>query len=73
METRPIHQFDSVALLRAVPEERLAAGQVGAVVEVYSPDEFEVEFVDLHGKTLGLRTCGRNELLLLQHEALAAA
>jgi hypothetical protein len=56
-----------------VPEERLAAGQVGAVVEVYSPDEFEVEFVDLHGKTLGLRTCGRNELLLLQHEALAAA
>lgn len=55
-----------------MPAEGLAAGQVGAVVEVYTPDEFEVEFVDLHGKTLGLRTCHRSELLLLQHEALAA-
>ncbi len=68
METRNIHPFDSVALLNAVP----AAGQVDAVVEVYTPDEFEVEFVDLHGKTLSVRTCHRNELLLLRHEALAA-
>lgn len=72
MESRPIHLFDSVALLQAMPAEGLAAGQVGAVVEVYTPDEFEVEFVDLHGKTLGLRTCHRSELLLLQHESLAA-
>lgn len=73
METRTIHPFDSVALLNAVPAAGLAAGQVGAVVEVYTPDEFEVEFVDLHGKTLSVRTCHRNELLLLRHEALAAA
>ncbi len=72
MESRPIHQFDCVALLKPVPAEGLSVGQVGAVVEVYTPDEFEVEFVDLHGKTLGLRTCHRSELLLLQHEALAA-
>lgn len=73
MESRPIQPLDSVALLQAVPSEGLAAGQVGAVVEVYSPDEFEVEFVDLHGRTLGLRTCHRREVLLLKHEALAAA
>lgn len=73
IETRPIQQLDTVALLHAAPEEHLAAGQVGGVVEVYSPDDFEVEFVDLHGKTLGLRTCCREELLLLKHEALAAA
>jgi hypothetical protein len=73
MESRPIQQLDCVALLQAAPSEGLAAGQVGAVVEVYSPDEFEVEFVDLHGRTLGVRTCHRNELLLLRHEALAAA
>lgn len=73
METRPIQPFDTVALLNAAPEDHLAAGQVGAVVEVYSPDDFEVEFVDLQGRTLGLRTCRRGELLLLKHEALAAA
>ena len=74
METRPIKLFDSVALLQAVPEEDLSAGQVGAVVEVHSPDDFEVEFVDLNGKTLGLRACRRDELLLLlRHGALAAA
>jgi hypothetical protein len=73
MESRPIQLLDSVALLQAAPSDSLAAGQVGAVVEVYSPDEFEVEFVDLHGRTLGLRTCHRRELLLLQHESLSAA
>ncbi len=73
MESRAIHPLDSVALLNPAPVEGLAAGQVGAVVEVYTPDEFEVEFVDLDGHTLGLRTCHRSELLLLRHEALAAA
>lgn len=73
MESRPIQAFDCVALLQAVPTEGLAAGQVGAVVEVYSPDAFEVEFVDLQGRTLGLRTCSRSELLLLKHDAMAAA
>ena len=67
MELPDIQLLDSVALLHAVPEKGLASGQVGAVVEVFSPDEFEVEFVDLHGRTLGLRTCRRSELLLLKH------
>ncbi len=45
MESRPIHQYDCVALLQPMPAEGLAAGQVGAVVEVYTPDEFEVELL----------------------------
>jgi hypothetical protein len=40
--------WDVVVLIEDMPELNLHKGQVGTVVEVYEPDEFEVEFADLH-------------------------
>jgi hypothetical protein len=76
-ERRP-QQLRSAGLLRswATPEkpaEGLVAGQVGTVVEVHSPGVFEVEFVDSHGRTVGLAELKRAGLLALKHEPAVAA
>jgi len=43
--------FDTVVLRRDLPEHGLRVGDLGAVVEVYSPDGLEVEFVTASGRT----------------------
>jgi hypothetical protein len=43
------------------------------VVEVLAPGVFEVEFLDSHGRTVGLAELKREELLALKHEAAVAA
>lgn len=43
--------LDVVALIEDLPEQNLCRGQVGTIVEVYEPETFEVEFVNLQGKT----------------------
>jgi hypothetical protein len=60
--------LDVVALLEERPDEGLASGQVGTVVEVYPPDAFEVEFLDSEGHTISLQTLKRSEFLVLRHE-----
>jgi len=62
--------FSTVALLRDLPEHGLLRGQVGAVVEVYSPTDVEVEFVDSDGYTYGLLTLRAEDLILLHHQPL---
>ena len=64
--------LDVVALLEDRPQDKLVSGQVGTVVEVYSPDGFEVEFLDPQGRTLGLLTLKRSDFLVLHHESMAA-
>lgn len=52
-------ELDTVVLIQDLPERRLRAGDVGAVVQVYAPDRLEVEFVTAGGHTeavLELRT-----------------
>ena len=39
--------LDVVALTENLPDFNLYKGQVGTIIEVYEPDVFEVEFVDL--------------------------
>lgn len=51
-----IKVLDTVVLKKDLPEHRLKAGDVGAVVEVYSPDGIEVEFVVGSGHTQALVT-----------------
>jgi uncharacterized protein DUF4926 len=46
--------LDTVVLVRDVPEHGLLAGDLGAVVEVYPPDTFDVEFVTASGRTKAL-------------------
>jgi hypothetical protein len=55
-----------VALMRDVPEAGLVRGQVGTVVEILSPEAFEVEF----SASLTLKA---HDLLRLHHEPLHQA
>jgi uncharacterized protein DUF4926 len=60
-----INEFDMVALVSDLPEEKLPAGQAGAVVMVHNNGEaFEVEFpLDLHHSVVA--TVPREKLLKL--------
>lgn len=63
-----IKLLDVVALLKAIPEQKLKVGQVGTVVEVYSNDDFEVEFVDKQGRTIAMLPLKGADLLVLRYE-----
>jgi uncharacterized protein DUF4926 len=69
MVTRPqIQLLDTVALVCDVPKLGLAAGEVGAVVDLLSDDAFEVEFCDESGYTYGLHTLRADQLVRLHTE-----
>jgi hypothetical protein len=52
-----IKEHDRVVLTKAIPDQGLAAGDVGTVVHVHKKGEaFEVEFLTLHGETVALAT-----------------
>ncbi|HKZ77734.1 MAG TPA: DUF4926 domain-containing protein [Pyrinomonadaceae bacterium] len=52
-----IKEHDRVVLTRAIPAERLVAGDVGTVVHLYSDGKaYEVEFVALDGHTAAVVT-----------------
>jgi Domain of unknown function (DUF4926) len=59
-----------VALTKDLPEQNLYKGQVGTIVEVYEPDVFEVEFVDLQGKTYAVETLNASQVMQLHYQAL---
>jgi hypothetical protein len=65
--------LDVVALLNDAPEEKLVRGQVGTIVEELSRDVYEVEFSDNDGRTYATITLPASQLLVLHHEAVAAA
>ena len=48
--------LDIVALEKDIPEYGLRKDDIGAVVEIYEPDAFEVEFVLGNGRTQALLT-----------------
>ena len=68
MRNTPIKLLDVVAVLEDKPDAGLVSGQVGTVVEVHSPEAFDVEFLDANGRTIALAELRRNELLLLRNE-----
>lgn len=63
-------QFDTVALIMDLPKLNLYRGQVGTIVEEYEENAFEVEFIDLNGKTYALETLQASQLMLLHHQML---
>ena len=73
MPDDPIKLLDVVALTRDLPVLGLRRGQVGAVVDVYAPHVFEVEFVDQAGRTYGLHTLHADQVMLLRHEPVKFA
>ena len=63
---RPI-ALDVVALLVGKPEQGLARGQVGTVVEVLDQDAVLVEFSDDDGRAHAVAPCSPGELLVLRY------
>jgi hypothetical protein len=57
-----IKVLDTVVLSRDLPEHRLKQGDVGAVVEIYPPDGFEIEFVTGSGRTQALVTLRETDI-----------
>jgi len=49
-------ELDTVVLNRELPEQGLRRGDLGAVVQVYSSEGLEVEFVTASGRTQALVT-----------------
>jgi hypothetical protein len=54
--------LDTVVVTADLPSHGLKRGDVGAVVEVYSPESFEVEFVTASGKTQAVLTLGIHQI-----------
>jgi uncharacterized protein DUF4926 len=54
--------LDTIVLDRDVPEHGLRKGDLGAIVEVYEPDAFEVEFVTASGRTAALLTLNARDV-----------
>ncbi len=62
--------LDVVVLTEDISDLALRKGQVGTIVEVYEPGCFEVEFVDLQGKTYALETLNAKALMQIHYSPL---
>ena len=54
--------LDTVALTRDIPDAGLRRDDLGAIVEVLSPDAFEIEFVAASGHTEAVLTLGAGDV-----------
>jgi hypothetical protein len=67
-----IKELDTVALVADVPAHELKAGDLGAVVHVYSPSAVEVEFVTAAGSTQSVVTLSADQVRLVGPKDLLA-
>jgi hypothetical protein len=65
-----MEQFAVVALLRDKPEEGLARGQVGTVMETLADGVYLVDFSDDEGRTYALATLRAEDFMPLHHRRL---
>jgi hypothetical protein len=66
------HVLDTIVLDRDLPEHGLRKGDLGAIVEVYEPDAFEVEFVTASGRTAALLTLNARDVRPVADDDLVA-
>jgi hypothetical protein len=58
-----LKELETIVLTVDLPEHRLAAGDLGAIVHVYNNGEaYEVEFVATDGSTIAVETLYPNQL-----------
>ncbi|MBX7245402.1 MAG: DUF4926 domain-containing protein [Candidatus Sumerlaeaceae bacterium] len=58
-----IKEHDMVVLTEGLPEDRLTAGDVGTVVQVYQGGAgYEVEFMTLAGRTVAVATVTASQI-----------
>ena len=70
--TPAIRELDTVVLVRDLPDSGLRAGDLGAVVQVYSPDALEVEFVTASGRTVALLSVSASDVRPVRDDDLLA-
>ena len=68
-----IEMHSVVALLEDLPKEGLVRGQVGTVVEEWTPGVYEVEFADDNGRTYAMVALKVDQLMRLHHEPVHQA
>jgi hypothetical protein len=68
MMNSTIQLLDVVALTTDLPKHSLFRGEIGAVVECYPNDVYEVEFVSLDGYTYALVTLRGHQLIPLRQK-----
>jgi len=64
----PFKTLDTVVVTTDLPSHGLKRGDVGAVVQVYSAEAVEVEFVTASGHTQAVVTLGTTRSVLSGHE-----
>jgi hypothetical protein len=67
-----IKLLETVVLTKDLPEHHLKSGDIGAVVEVYSADAYEVEFVTGSGHTQALITLRNGDVRPVGSEDILA-
>ena len=68
-----ISLLDVVALTLDLPDQGLRRGQVGTVVEVLSPEVYEVEFSDNLGRTYAMVALKADQVMVLHHQPVETA
>jgi hypothetical protein len=68
MKKENLKLYDTVAILKQVPEKKVVFGQVGTIVEELSHDVFEVEFANKLGETIAEFAISGEDLMLLHYE-----
>jgi len=63
-----IDMHSVVALLEDLPAEGLVRGQVGTVVETWTPGVYEIEFCNENGRAYALVALKAEQLILLHHQ-----
>jgi hypothetical protein len=63
-----IELLDVVALTTDIPQHNLYRGEIGAVVECYTDDSYDVEFVAQDGYTYALVTVRADQLIPLREK-----
>lgn len=71
MAKRKIKLLDTVALLEDLPERGLKRGEVGTVVEILTPDAYEVEFCDDEGQTYAELALRGAQIVVLHNQGEA--
>lgn len=72
MTASPFRELDTVVLCRDLPEAGLRTGDLGAVVQVYSSEALEVEFVTAAGRTQALLTVAAGDVRPVRDDDLLA-
>ena len=68
MKNEKLKLFDTVAILKDMPDKKVVLGQVGTIVEELDGEYFEVEFADKNGETISEFAVKADDLMLLHYE-----